>query len=224
MAPTTLYSQLQYVCYQFSEVYNDGRGKICLWEKKVPKDEGYGCKWRTTWRMMGYKYMPPTYSLDKRGVFRFNLNSLSNGREQARAFDVNQWLETVIIIASTLGSWSNCPQDMRLANWNDSCIWNRKDWPRHMHDIMVETLKIPNNTRSTNHSMIAQKYKFKFERSWSHYSVQAFEKRPRCWGANVVCLANLASHIIICDLIRLGVMCLQEDNNTSPESIVLSAL
>ena len=40
----------------------------------------------------------------------------------------------------------------------------------------------------------------------------------------VECLANLASHVIICDLIRLGVMCLQEDSSTSPESITLSAL
>ena len=37
-------------------------------------------------------------------------------------------------------------------------------------------------------------------------------------GANVVGLANLASHVIIYDLIRLSIMCLQE------ESIAISAL
>ena len=37
----------------------------------------------------GYKYMPPTYGLGKHGLLRFNLNSISNGREQARTSDVN---------------------------------------------------------------------------------------------------------------------------------------
>ena len=37
-------------------------------------------------------------------------------------------------------------------------------------------------------------------------------------NSGVVCLANLASHVIICDLIRLGVMCLQGDGSTSPGS------
>ena len=51
--------------------------------------------------------------------------------------------------------------------------------------------------------------------------MQALEKRARCWGANVVCLTDFASHAIIHDLIRLGVMCLQEENNTSLEITAL---
>ena len=40
----------------------------------------------------------------------------------------------------------------------------------------------------------------------------------------IVCFADLASHVIICNLIRLGVMCLKGENNTSPESTALGAL
>ena len=40
----------------------------------------------------------------------------------------------------------------------------------------------------------------------------------------VVCLANLTNEILICDLIRLGVIFLQEDSSTSPKSTTLSAL
>ena len=40
----------------------------------------------------------------------------------------------------------------------------------------------------------------------------------------VVSLANLASHVIISDLIRLGVMSLQEESSTSSESTGLGAL
>ena len=40
----------------------------------------------------------------------------------------------------------------------------------------------------------------------------------------VVCLADLVSRVIICDLIRLGIMCLQEENNISPESTTFGAL
>ena len=83
---------------------------------------------------------------------------------------------------------------------------------------MAETLKTPNNARSINYATISQEYKVKFEWSRPHYSIQVLDKRPRLWGANVVCLANLTSHVIIRDLIRLGVMCLQGDGSTSPGS------
>ena len=35
--------------------------------------------------------------------------------------------EIVVIMASTLESWSSCPRDMQLVNQNDGCTWNRKD-------------------------------------------------------------------------------------------------
>ena len=131
--------------------------------------------------------------------------------------------EAVVIIASTLESWS--PQDARLINQSYGCIWNQKDQPRRTHDIKAGVLRTLNDAYSVNHATIAQKYKPKFEeQSRPHYSVQALEKRPRCWGANVVCLANLASHFISCDLIRLCVMCLQEESSISLESIALDAL
>ena len=94
-----------------------------------------------------------------------------------------------------------------------------------MHDIMAKTLRTPNDARSINHTIIAKKCKFKFEeRLQPHYSVQALEKRLRRWGANVVCLANLASYIMIYDLIKQGVMYLQEESRPSPESAALVAL
>ena len=72
---------------------------------------------------------------------------------------------------------------------------------------------------------LPKKYKSKFEeQSQPHYSIQTLEKRPRHWGENIICLANLASHIIIHKLIRLSIMCLQEDRSTSPESTALGAL
>ena len=50
---------------------------------------------------------------------------------------------------------------------------------------------------------VPRKYKPRFkERSRPLYSVQTFKKRP--------CLANLASHVISCGLLRQGVIYLQE--------------
>ena len=40
----------------------------------------------------------------------------------------------------------------------------------------------------------------------------------------VVCLANLASNVIICDVIRLDVVCLQKESSISSESTALGAL
>ena len=40
---------------------------------------------------------------------------------------------------------------------------------------------------------------------------------------SVVCLANLTSHVIARDRIKLGVMCLQGDHNTSPGSTAHNA-
>ena len=46
---------------------------------------------------------------------------------------------------------------------------------------------------------LAKKYKFIFkEQLRPLYSVQAFKKKPRYGRANIVCLGNLASHVIIC--------------------------
>ena len=101
--------------------------------------------------------------------------------------------------------------------------WNQKDQPRRTRDIMVEILKTPNDAHNINYATITQEYKFKFERSRPCYSIQVLEKRPRRWGESVVCLANLASHIIVHDLIRLGVMCMQGDDNTSPRSTTHNA-
>ena len=78
---------------------------------------------------------------------------------------------------------------------------------------MVKMLRTSNDARNINHATIAQKYKFRFK-EWLRplYSVQAFEKRPRHWGANIICLANLESHVITYDLTRQGVIYLQEGN------------
>ena len=147
---------------------------------------------------------------------------LIDENEQERLISI-QWSEIGVIITSTLRSWNNYPRDAQLINRNNGCIWNRKDWPKRTPDIMVETLKILNDARNISYATISQEYKFKFERSRPCYSIQVLKKRPRRWGANVICLANLARHVIVWDLIRLGVTCQQGNGSTSLGSTALSA-
>ena len=111
----------------------------------------------------GYKYTPPTHGLGKRGVFKFNLNSLSNGGEQARASDVNPTVRDSR--NNSLNSWKLKQSPLRHATRKPKghLHLERKDLPRRMHDIMVKTLKTLNDAHSINHATIAQKYKFKFE-------------------------------------------------------------
>ena len=110
-----------------------------------------------------------------------------------------QQSETSIIITLTLGSWSSYPRDAWLVNRSNGCSQSWKDWPRCTCDIMVKTLRTPNDTHSINYAMSALKIQVQIR---SLYRVQTFEKSQRSWGANVVCLANLASHVITRDLIR----------------------
>ena len=54
---------------------------------------------------------------------------------------------------------------------------------------------------------VPKKHKFRFKDGRDLViAFRSLEKRPRRWGANVVCLANLASHITTCNLIRQGII------------------
>ena len=156
----------QHFCYQFLEVYNDGGGKICFWEKKVPKDEGYGSEWGMTWRMKGYKYTTLTHGSSKCGILRLKLQLPIQWTKISQSVWCQiQQLEAVVITASTLRSWSSRPRYTWLMNWSDDCIQNWQDQPRCMHDIMAETLRTPNDAHSINHTVIAQKKQVKIWRT-----------------------------------------------------------
>ena len=157
--------------------------------KEVPKDEGYGYEGGTMWRMIGYKYTHPTHGLDKPGASRFNLNSLSNGREWARASDVNPKVR---------GTHNNSLNPQKLKQPPSSHTTRKLKWRLHLESKRLtqvharhngKALRTPNDTYNINDATIAQKYKSKFkERSQPHYRAQALENRPRRWGANVVAL------------------------------------
>ena len=133
--------------------------------EEVPKDEGYGCQGRTTWRMRGYKYMPLTHGLSKYGAFRLNLNSLSNRRKWTRAPIVNQ------TVRSSSNSSLNPQKLKQLLSRSETRKSKRqlrlesKRQPKRTCDIMARALRTLNDALSINHSTIAQRYQVQIRRT-----------------------------------------------------------
>ena len=99
-------------------------GKIFLGRGKcLRKNEGYDSKWRTTWRMREYKYTPrPIVSTNV--VCELKINSQADRRDKLEHQMSIQRLEAILIIVSTLGSWSSHPRNSRLVNRSDDCSQN----------------------------------------------------------------------------------------------------
>ena len=70
-----------------------------------------------------------------------------------------------------------------------------------------KTLRTPNDARNINYTTNAQKTQVQIQGTVAT-SLQrsGLQKRPGYWGANVVCLRNLASHVTTCNLIRQGII------------------
>ena len=80
-----------------------------------------------------------------------------------------------------------------------------------MRDIMAKTFRTTMPTTLIK-PQFPRKYKFRFkERSRSLYTSR-LSRKDQDVGANVVCLANLASHVITRDLISQGIIYLKEKN------------
>ena len=123
-----------------------------------------------------------------------------------------QRLEAIVIMASTLKSWSNHPQEARLVNRSDGCSQNWKDRPRCMRNIMAKDVE--NSKQCPQHLSRHECLENTISDSKNGRDLviaSISSKKTKMLGENVICLANLASHIHH-DFIRKGRIYLGEGN------------
>ena len=146
----------KHFCYQHFQRCTMKEGNIFLREEsdKETKAMVLNREQCGEWRGINTR----THPMASVNVVHSNLISTPNPTDEDKPEHLMsiQRSEAVVITASTLKSWSSHPQDTRLINWSDSCIQNRNDRPRHTCDIMVKTLRTPNDAHNSNYAKIAQ--------------------------------------------------------------------